>query len=413
MARPFSGARVERRKIEKNGRPMWRIRTVYPDKIVKNRHFEIGDPKVDEYQKKKERELDQLDEVTWERAINLWRSERLADPNLEKETVNETDRRLREYFRPVLSSRVAAITYKRYKELYHGRWDADRLLEHGLRNRPTMRRRGNPATWKACKLPCRCPGEGPPLAPDSHRNYLLEVGTFIRKCCLEKGFLREDPSKDSKSGNGVQGHGERNHGGLGKNRLGRKELRALYRTAVLMATTEGDERAVAVLFLLLFGFRSFEVTSRQCRFIDEETWTIEVDPDAAKTDASDRDNEIPQVLRPIVLRMLKGKRGEQYFFGDGDKPFDKDWLRDGLHAVCDRAKIKRVHPHSLRGAHEDLCKRAGKTAEEIDRQLGHSDKKVGGRSYTSEMGRRGARRAKQRIVLDVLEGGKSAAGGDT
>jgi integrase len=430
MGRVFAGPSVRKYEYEKNGTLMWRVRTTQPDKLYDDAHFALDDPEVDEYVRKQKRKLAQLDDMTWERAIRRYLDERLKNSEgIESVSAYETDRRLRAFYRLVLTARCAAMNAKLMHELYHGRWEGKTELLHGLRTAPMARRKGEPPPapkdqpdmtkderWKQnrCKLPCKCPGLGHPLAPDSHRNMLLEVGTFVR-WCVEKGFLAEDPMMEETKGKtpALRGKGQRNKGGMGKNRLGKRELRALYAAAFVMAR-EDDRRGVAVLFLLLFGFRSFEARSRQRRFIDEVTWTVEIDPDAAKTDASERDNVIPKALRPVVKKMLARLGNEDHLFAEPGEPVpNKDWLRRALHAVCDRAEIRRVHPHSLRGAHNDLARKAGETAEAICKQMGHEDERTNEESYMTEMGRRGTRRATQKAVLHVLDPKlkKKASGG--
>jgi integrase len=406
MPREFEGARTKKHWIE--ARRQWRITTIFQDKTQRVRHFD-KESTADLYRAERNKELSRLDEVTFERGIRLYEKERMIDARNRGDgavrAVLETSRRMLEVFRRMKGMRIGALTEKRAKEEYLGKWQADVLLEHGLINRPTLRRKKgvDPAP---CKLPCRCPHDGPPLKPDSHRNYLAEAKTFLR-WCVEKEFVGTNVLE------GVSGKGSRNPGGLGRNKLGtKKELRALYRTCLELAA-EGDERAIGVLFALLFGFRASEVATRQCRHVDEETWTIEIDPDAAKTDASDRDNEVPLVLRPILLDLMKGKRADDYLFGEATNggPHDKDWVTDSLKVICPKARIPVVNAHSLRGAHSDLAKKAGQTAHAICAQLGHTDERTGEKSYTSEMGRRGARRATQATVFEVLEGGKAQAGG--
>jgi integrase len=366
MPRPFEGARTKINKIKGRG---YRVTVFYPDKTQHQKHYPTLE-KAQQYQAAQTHNLKKLGEVTFERAIRLYEKERLAE----------------------------GLGEKAAKEDYVGRYQGDVLLEHGLINRPTLRRKQGVAP-APCKLPCKCPHDGPPLAADTHRNYLSEAKTFLR-WCTEKEFVGKNVLE------GVVGKGRRNPGGHGRNKFTtKKELRALYRTCLSHAA-KGDEGAIGVLFALLFGFRASEVATRQCRHVDEETWTIEIDPEAAKTDASDRDNEVPQVLRPILLSIMKGKRFDQFLFGDGVTPHDKDWVTDSLKVLCPRAGIKIVNAHSLRGAHLDLAKKAGQTAHAICEQLGHTDERTGQKSYTSQMGRKAARRSTQATVLEVLDGGR-------
>jgi integrase len=414
MARTFEGPTVKKTWIE--SRRKWRVLTIYPDQEPAAKHY-ADEADADAYVLDRQRHLARLDEVTWGRAIALHKKERIAE-GLRSSTVNETDRRLRDFFRLVLNSPCASTKPRRFREFYHGRWEGDRLIEHGLRNRPTRKvkkgeTREEPDAGWGCELPCKCPGEGPPLKPDSHRNYLLEVHTFIRKTCLPRGFIGEDPfDKTNELKEPLRGTGKRNKGGLGENILTRKELRAIYRQCLLLGP-EGDKGAVAVLFALYFAMRVKEIVTRQGRHIDEETWVVEVDKKTGKTKNADRGLVIPKRLRPVVRKMIGGPE-DFIFVGRGGKSHRRpQWVNKSLKRICVLAGVDptRAKAHALRGAHNDLAEQDGQTAAAIERQLGH---KAGGRtreeSYQSDMGRTAAQRKKADTVFKVLEGGRRSSG---
>jgi integrase len=391
-------ARVVKRWIASRGK--WRVIAILADGRRTAVHFD-DEAAADKQKDAFERELRRLGEVTVEKAIVAYRRERLSRRDIEARSVDDDDYKIRRLLAPVLALRMSGISQKRAQELYEGRYEGVHLVEHGLVNRPKLRRA--PSEDKnPCLLACKCLGDGPPLAVDAHRQMLLVTKTFMR-WCASKGWVTASPFE------GVKGQGRRNAGGLGKSSLSKTELRALFTTAMDVARA-GDERAVGVLFALVFGMRATEIVTRRCRDIDVVTWTVEIDPEHAKTDASDRDNEIPPALRPVVQMMMKGKRPDQWLFGDGDSPHWRDWVSESTRRLCVKAKIRTEHAHALRGAHEDLAKAAGVNARAIMEQLGHRDEKVGERSYTSAKGRRAARKAKQSRVLSVLEGGKAAGG---
>lgn len=399
MPRAFEGARTKKQWIE--ARQQWRVTTIYPDKSLTSRHF-AKESHADLYRATKDKELNRLGEVTFEKAIHLYERHRLAD--LAEKTVVETTRRLNAFFVRMIKSRVSGLNEKTLKEAYEGRYEADRLVLHGLVNRPTLRRAKDepPAP---CRLPCKCPHDGPALAPDSHRNYLAEAKTFLR-WCQEREFMGELPVEK------VKGTGKRNPGGLGKTRLRKKELKALYRLAIELAGDEhaGDEGATAVLFALCFGMRATEIVTRQVRDIDDESWSIEVDPEAAKTKSSERGMEVPAYLRPAISRLMRGKQAGQYLFGDGVNPHWRDWVTENVQRLCKELRLPLEHAHGLRGAHNDLAEADGQTAAAIERQLGHEGSETRRDSYTSEIGRKAAQRKKAAGVLEVLEGGKAAGG---
>jgi integrase len=377
------GARVLKRWIEQ--RQQWRVIPYLPDGRGRSRHFG-SEADADAYVALWTHKLARLSEVTVEKAIALYEQKQLKKGN-SPESVGDTSYRMRRFFEPVLKVRVASLTPERCKELYEGKWDGERLLEHGLVTRPTFKKRdaeGRPI--------------GPPLAVDSQRNILLEAKTFGR-WWAEQGWVAASPLE------GVKGEGERNHGGMGKTRLVRKEQKALFRKALELAAMEDEvvhERATAVLTQLLFATRSTDVILRQVRHIDLEDWTFEVKD--GKTPASDRTFAIPKFMRPLYQRRMKSKREDQYIFGEGDKPHDRDWVRDSVHMVCRAAGVPLETAHGLKGAHAELARASGVTPEIVAHALAHKDKKTTRRSYQA----RGVEeRATQGQVLKVLAGGLS------
>jgi hypothetical protein len=192
----------------------------------------------------------------------------------------------------------------------------------------------------------------------------------------------------------------------GRTKLARKQQKALFRKAVELAGSADEivsERATAVLTQLLFATRSSDVVNRRVMHIDPEDWEFEVKD--GKTAASDRTFEVPKFMRPFYLRRMKGKHDEQYVFGAGDKPHDRDWVRDSVHLVCRAASVPAATAHSLKGMHAELARDLGVTPALIAQALAHRDyKQTTRKSYQSG----GAdERATQRQVLRVLAGGLS------
>jgi integrase len=366
-------------------RQQWRVITYLPDGRGRSRHFG-SEADAHEYVALWTNKLARLGEVTVELAIDRyeeWKKAKRPPREFRKgqqDPVDTTVHRLRTFFGPVLKVRVASLTAERCKELYAGKWDGKALLEHGLVTRPTR--------------------AGRPLAVDTQRNTLLECKTFGR-WWVTQGWRAESPLED------VEGEGARNHGGKGRTRLARKEQKRLFRKAVEIAQDEardaaGRERALGLLTQLMFATRSSDVISRQVRHVDLEDWEFEVKD--GKTPASDRTFVIPKFMRPMYRRQMQGKREEQYLFGAGDVPHDRDWVRDSVHFVCKEAGVKRETAHGLKGAHAELARDSGVTPDIIAKALAHTSYKgTTRRSYQSA----GADdRATQQRVLKVLVGGK-------
>jgi integrase len=375
-------ARVLKRWIAERGK--WRVITVLADG---GRHStEFGaEAEADKLVAQLEAKLARAHETTVERAIAQYQPRLLKKGN-QPGSVEDTIGRLRDFFGRVLKVRVAGLTESRSKELYAGKWDGERLLEHGLVTRPTYKKRdaeGRPI--------------GPPLAVDSQRNILMEAKTFAR-WWVDQSWVAKSPLEK------VKGEGERNHGGMGRTKLVRKQQKAFFRKAVELAGGADEvvsERATAVLTQLLFATRSTDVVKRRVMHIDTEDWEFEVKD--GKTPASDRTFELPKFMRPFYQRRMKGKRDEQYVFGAGDKPHDRDWVRDSVHMVCRAAGLPPATAHSLKGMHAELARDLGVTPALIAQALAHTDYKVTTRKSYQKRGT--DERATQRQVLRVLEGG--------
>jgi integrase len=241
--------------------------------------------------------------------------------------------------------------------------------------------------------------EGSPLSPDSRLDILASVKTFFR-WCVDKGYLQWNPVDKLKDG------ASRNHGGIGRTVLRAKELRALYGHAAELAAG-GDQRALGVLMALLLGMRSSEIVRCQVRDVDDSRWIIEIPIENAKTTASSRLFAVPDILQPLLSRQLKGRAGDRYLLGSGDRPHDRGWVTDTVRAYCVKLHFPKIESaHGLRGAHNDLARQAGSTGDEVVRQLGHENESTTKRSYTSRIGREAISSGHQSRVLGVLQGGK-------
>jgi len=150
-----------------------------------------------------------------------------------------------------------------------------------------------------------------PVAADTHRNVLAQTKSFLA-WCVDRGWLRANPCA------GVKGIGKRRPRGksLGKHghTLRVKEARAWYQKALMLAEA-GDEGASAALVALLLGMRASEITSRRVSDLDEEDaagdllWIP-----CAKTPAGRRTLEVPDVLRPLLVRAADKKKPDAFLF---------------------------------------------------------------------------------------------------
>ncbi|MEJ7598465.1 MAG: site-specific integrase [Kofleriaceae bacterium] len=246
-----------------------------------------------------------------------------------------------------------------------------------------------------------------PVSADTHRNVLAQVKSFLG-WCVACGWLRENPCA------AVKGIGRRRPRGksLGKdgNTLRVKQARAWYVKAVALAA-RGDEGATAALVALLLGMRASEITTRRVADLDEDgapgdlLWIP-----CSKTPAGRRTLEIPEVLRPLLVRIAAAREPSAYLFqADEGKPHWRDWIRENVHRVCDAAGVPRVTAHALRGLLATLTAERGLAGHLIAATLGHDDERTTMTAYAAP-GSAAAGASRRGLIL--LEGGLKAEGGE-
>jgi integrase len=233
---------------------------------------------------------------------------------------------------------------------------------------------------------------------DTHRNALAAAKAF-GAWCVEKKWLRENPVE------GVKPIGERNRGKL---QLRIDEARKLVDLGFKLAD-EGHVGAVAVLTALTLGLRASEITDRVVRDLDDEGRLLWIP--FGKTKRSKRALEVPELLRPYLLTLARGRGPEEQLFGTGagllprerdpevKRPRDREWVLRQVQALCKQADVPVVCAHSLRGLHATLATEAGATPHLVATALGHTSTAVAERHYTD---RGAAHRAKTRKVIGRL-----------
>lgn len=226
---------------------------------------------------------------------------------------------------------------------------------------------------------------GAPLAADTHRSALARVKSFLAWCIERRYFIGENPFA------GVKGIGRLRPRGksLGKSgtELRVREARAWYRKALELA--DKDERAVAALVALLLGMRANEITGRRVQDLDEDLepgdllWIP-----CSKTPAGRRTLEVPEVLRPFLLRCCAGKERDRYIF-EASRPHQlgkrhgRDWVRHSVHLICDAAEVPRVTAHAMRGLLATLTAERGIAGHVIAATLGHEDERMTMHAYAA------------------------------
>jgi integrase len=220
---------------------------------------------------------------------------------------------------------------------------------------------------------------------DTHRNTLAEA-RMLAKWAVKKRWLRSSPVDD------IEGKGKRRHG---KAQLRIDEARNWMAKAAELADA-GEGGAVAAMMTLLLGMRASEIVSRVVRDLDDDGRLLWI-PDA-KTEAGKRTLRVPDMLRPYLQRLVDGRKPEELIFG----VHWRDWPREWVQAICEKAAVPLVCAHSMRGLHSTLAMDAGVTGHVVAASLGHESVSTTVQSYAQPQAVEGAR---QRRALRVLAGG--------
>jgi integrase len=226
------------------------------------------------------------------------------------------------------------------------------------------------------------------VAADTQRNEMLEVRSFFRWCQHEKKWIASNPLE------GVRGKGRRRHG---KRQLRIDELRRWFDKAEELAQA-GDTGAIAAMMTLLLAISGKEVTHRVVRDVDADTTILWIEE--GKTEKRNGAVEIPDVLRPFLLKLIEGKQPGDYLFPakKGGKHW-RDWPRKSVQRICRLAGVPLVSAHSMRGVHASRAYERGATGHLVAEGLRHTHESVSKQSYaTAEAIRKG----QQEKVLELL-----------
>jgi integrase len=230
---------------------------------------------------------------------------------------------------------------------------------------------------------------GKPMSVDSHRAILAAAKTFLGWCVNRKWITRNPLAE-------VKEIGKRRHG---KEQLRIGEARKWKDKAVEMAQ-RGSSGAVAALMALVMGLRASEIVGRVVRDVDDEGKLLWIP--TSKTEAGKRTLQIPEVLRPFLLALVKGKRSDELLFGH----HYRDWVRDWVHRICQAAGVPKVTAHGMRGLPGTIAVEAGVTGHLVAAALGHESEEITYQSYVKESALADTR---QRRLLTVLDGGSKLA----
>ena len=218
------------------------------------------------------------------------------------------------------------------------------------------------------------PGKGRPVASDSHRTLLGQCKRFFA-WAVERGYIAQSPFARVKP--------------VGRPKVGKPQLRIDEARRFLALATEraqaGDRAALGAMMALLLGMRAGEVLGRIVRDLDDAGRILWIT--RGKTDNARRRLAVPDLLRPLLLRVAAGRPPTDYLLGASPhapaRPLSDAWLWGHIQLLCKQAGVPRISTHSLRGLHSTLALEAGATADAVAAALGHGSFDITARHYAA------------------------------
>ncbi|MCA9677035.1 MAG: tyrosine-type recombinase/integrase [Myxococcales bacterium] len=227
-------------------------------------------------------------------------------------------------------------------------------------------------------------------AVDTHRNCLTLAKAF-GQWCVKRGWLRTNPLAEIEP--------------LGRRRRGKEQLRVdearRFIATCRTHANKGDVGAIAAMTQLLLGMRSAEVVERVVRDLDDGGRLLWIP--RAKTDAGRRTLEVPEMLRPYLRKLARGRQ-------PGDRLFtehDRHWQLYHVRRMCRLAGVPEITAHSLRGLHSTLATEHGATGHVVASALGHASYHTTRQHYVQPGT---VERVAQRRVQSLIEDGLEPAG---
>jgi len=217
-------------------------------------------------------------------------------------------------------------------------------------------------------------GKSRQVAAASHRTVLSQCKRFYA-WAVELGYAPQNPFAAVKP--------------VGKPKVGKSQLRIdearRFVSLAIEKAQQGDRAATCALMALMLGTRASEVLCRIVRDLNDAGRVLWIT--RGKTDNARRRLEVPEVLRPPLLRLASGKGPEELLFGpspirDG-KPLTDAWLWGHVQKLCNEAGVPRVSTHSLRGLHSTLALETGATSSAVAAAFGHCSFQITAKHYAA------------------------------
>jgi integrase len=236
------------------------------------------------------------------------------------------------------------------------------------------------------------------VAVDTHRRELIEVKAFLKFCARRRWLsgLTIDELRE------VEPMGQLKCGADSKLQLHLDEARRWLQVALEMTDSDAiseREGALASMLCPVMGMRPGEVRNLQVRDVDDGGRLLWAAARGGKTRNARRTLEVPELLRPLLLRQARGAvRPPALWRNDSEQ-----WVRRWTKKICRRAGVPVVNPQGNRGLHASIAREAGATGHVVMKQLGHGAESVHERHYAAE----GAvAQGNVRRLSEVLQGGR-------
>jgi integrase len=195
------------------------------------------------------------------------------------------------------------------------------------------------------------------VKPATHHGE-LQLARRMFQWAIERGWVRENPFSSVKA-TGTPGKGK-------------PKLRVNPSRAFLAYLLRDDSvEATAVMTAFMLGLRASEVVKRVTEDLDDDGWLLWIRD--TKTEAGDREIEVPGVLRARLMALCDGKGPTDRIFGE----VSRHWLHYHTVRLCDAAGVPRVTPHGLRGSGVTNAVRMGGSLEQVAQAAGHADAHTG------------------------------------
>jgi integrase len=216
--------------------------------------------------------------------------------------------------------------------------------------------------------------------------------------CVGQSYLKKNPLAGIK----IVGKKKR-----GKPQLRLDEARAFLERALTVSNGEkiserqSSQQEVGVLgaaTALLLGLRNGEVVGCQVRDLDDGGCTLWIA--ASKTPAGLRRVEVPDVLRPHLLKLAENRGGTESLFPSLTKEGMRYWTK----ALCKEMGLPIVTPQGLRGTHATASMRPHANPHEVAAALGHTSFRVTERHYAQP---EAVAAAKQQAASETLLASKN------